>query len=188
MEEIHFESRKKFRTWLKNNFNKSNGIWMIYYKNRSKPCIKYDEALEEALCYGWIDSIIKKIDEQKYLRKFTPRRPKSIWSEKNKNLVVALIENNKMTVHGFKLIEAAKQNGEWDIDRNREANKISEKQIMEFVNLMNNYPKSKEIFISLNKSSQRMYTGYYLSAKKEETRIVRLQRIAEGLIAGKALL
>ena len=91
LEYIHFETRESFRSWLQENHDISPGIWLIFYKQHLNiKTIKYDEALNEALCFGWIDSIIKKIDDNKYARKFTPRTDTTKWSEINKKKVVAL--------------------------------------------------------------------------------------------------
>ena len=98
LEHKYFNNRKSFRNWLEKNHANSPGIWMIYYKKHSDTqCIEYNEALEEALCFGWIDSIIKKVDDDTYVRKFTPRTNISQWSDLNKRTVLSLIEKGKMT-------------------------------------------------------------------------------------------
>ena len=107
LEYIHFNNRDEFRNWLQKFHDKSPGIWMIYYrKHTGKESILYIEALEEALCYGWVDSIIKKTDEDKYVRKFTPRKNFTNWSDFNKNKVFELIEKGKMTPAGLEKIDA----------------------------------------------------------------------------------
>ena len=90
---------------------------MVFYKkNAGKPTMEYDESVEEALCFGWIDSIIKKIDEEKYCRKFTSRKSNSKWSSMNKRRVVKLIREGRMTEYGLAKIEEAKRSGFWEID------------------------------------------------------------------------
>lgn len=108
-EEMLFESRDEFREWLVKNHAVSQGIWMVFGKDGLLKTIKTDEALEEALCFGWIDGQIKSIDQAKYVKKFTPRRKGSVWSEKNKKLVKALTENGKMTASGIAAVELAKK-------------------------------------------------------------------------------
>ena len=93
---------------------KQPGVWLIYYKkNSGKPRVSYDDAVEEALCFGWIDSIVKPMDEEKYMQKFTPRKTKTVWSALNKKRVEKLIEQELMTSAGLEIIETGKQNGSW---------------------------------------------------------------------------
>ncbi len=108
LEYIHFSSREEYRGWLERHYNISPGFWMVYYKKLSKvQSISYDEALEESLCFGWVDSIIKKIDEEKYSRKFTPRINTTNWSDYNKKKIGKLIESDKMTKAGLDKIDPA---------------------------------------------------------------------------------
>src|SRR5574341_588687 len=110
-----FRSREELRSWLEKNHDKKAGIWMIYYKKHSrKESIPYDDAVEEALCYGWIDSTVKKYDEERYIQRFTPRKDKSIWSELNKRRVEKMIREGKMTDAGLQKINEAKRNGYWN--------------------------------------------------------------------------
>jgi uncharacterized protein YdeI (YjbR/CyaY-like superfamily) len=187
MENMHFKNRKDFRMWLKNNHNSSDGIWMIYYKDKVTPTIKYEEALEEALCYGWIDSLIKKIDDKIYIRKFTPRNTNSKWSEKNKSLADQLIENGKMTKYGLNLVSEAKKIGEWNKTQERPSDKISADDIDRFFEYLEKYPDEKHKFKKMNKSMQKEYAAYYFDAKKEETRQRRLEKIAENIKNGKTI-
>ena len=93
MNQVYFKDRKEWREWLSKNHNIEAGIWLVYYKKETgRTSIEYDDSVEEALCFGWIDSIIKKIDEEKYVRKFTPRKPNSRWSESNKRRVEKMIK------------------------------------------------------------------------------------------------
>ena len=85
---IYFRNRDKWRAWLEKHHAIEKEVWLVYYKKHTgKPCITYNEAVEEALCFGWIDSIVKAIDEKKYCQKFTPRKDNSKWSESNKKIV-----------------------------------------------------------------------------------------------------
>ncbi len=98
--------------WLQNNYDRSTGVWLIFHKkDTGLPSIDYEDAVNEALCYGWIDSIIKKIDEEQYARKFTPRNYNSKWSASNKVRIEKLIHSGRMTEIGLVKIEAAKKNG-----------------------------------------------------------------------------
>ncbi len=108
------KDRKAWRKWLQKNQLKEPGVWLIYYKKASgKPRLSWEEAVEEALCFGWIDSIAKPIDEEKYMQKFTPRKAKSVWSAINKKKVESLIQQNLMMPAGLEIIETARKNRSW---------------------------------------------------------------------------
>jgi uncharacterized protein YdeI (YjbR/CyaY-like superfamily) len=110
-----FTDRAKWRSWLEKNHSSAKGIWVIYFKKHTgKPTMTYAEAVEEALCFGWIDSLTKKLDEERYMQKFTPRKNNSNWSELNKKRVEKLIAEGKMENAGFDQIEKAKKSGKWD--------------------------------------------------------------------------
>lgn len=114
MNPIFFESRNEFRTWLEENHDTAEELWVGYYKaDAERSGIGYGESVEEALCFGWIDGLIKGIDDETYTRRFTPRSPDSKWSKANKERVEAMIEAGKMTPAGMELVEAAKESGEW---------------------------------------------------------------------------
>ena len=110
--DFHPLTRKEWRDWLAKNHAKYAGIWFVYYKKQTgKPRVSYDEAVEEALCFGWIDSLPRKIDEKRSKLLFTPRKPKSVWSKLNKTRIERLIENGLMTEVGLAKIEATKGTG-----------------------------------------------------------------------------
>ncbi|HHP7232666.1 MAG TPA: YdeI family protein, partial [Xenococcaceae cyanobacterium] len=107
-------NRQSWRNWLQQNHQNYSGVWLIYYKVKSgKPSIRYQEAVQEALCFGWIDSKVKSLDEARYQQIFTPRKPNSVWSKLNKQYVQELIAQNLMTEAGLEKIAIAKQNGSW---------------------------------------------------------------------------
>src|SRR5438270_2356359 len=111
---ISFESADKWNEWLEKNHAESMGIWMRFFKKNSNvQSTTYAEALDVALCYGWIDSQVKKYDEQSYLQKFTPRRSKSIWSKTNTEHIERLTKLGKMKPAGLKQVEDAKRDGRW---------------------------------------------------------------------------
>ena len=116
MKQIYVKSREEWRAWLKDNHNKEGkGIWLVFFKKHTKkPTLDYNDSVEEALCFGWIDSIIKKIDEEKYVRKFTPRNSKSLWSPSNKKRITKMIKEGKMAEYGLKKVNEAKKSGQWD--------------------------------------------------------------------------
>ena len=110
-----FSNSEQWRNWLEQNHNSIKEVWLIHYKkNSSKSSVSYNDALEEALCFGWIDSIMKSIDDEKFILKYSPRKTKSIWSKRNKEKAEKLIKVGKMTDAGLVKIEEAKNNGFWD--------------------------------------------------------------------------
>ncbi|MCK4233163.1 hypothetical protein KAX75_01940, partial [candidate division WOR-3 bacterium] len=111
---LYVTNRKGWREWLEKNYATKKEVWLIYYKKHTgKPIILYEDTVEEALCFGWIDSIIRGIDDEKYARKFTPRTEDSGWSELNKKRAKKMIAAGKMTKAGLQKIEEAKRNGIW---------------------------------------------------------------------------
>ncbi|KFL26302.1 hypothetical protein JP74_14185 [Devosia sp. 17-2-E-8] len=110
-----FETEAEFEAWMAKNHEQETEIWVQYYKKASgRRTIVYAQALDVALCYGWIDGISKPVDEHAYLQRFTPRKAKSIWSQRNRLKVEKLIADGRMTAHGQKQIDAAKADGRWD--------------------------------------------------------------------------
>jgi uncharacterized protein YdeI (YjbR/CyaY-like superfamily) len=108
-EELHFVNRRDWRSWLEKNHEAKKEAWLIFCKKHTgKPNISYDEAVEEAICFGWIDSIAKRIDDEKFTRKFTPRKPNSEWAESNKKRATKMINEGKMTRAGLELVMQAK--------------------------------------------------------------------------------
>ena len=112
--ELYVMNREDWRAWLEQNHATEKEVWLLYYKKHTgKPTIPYDDAVEEALCFGWIDSLVKRIDDEKYTQKFTPRKNRSVWSESNKKRAKRTIKLGRMTGAGLHKIRAAKKSGEW---------------------------------------------------------------------------
>lgn len=170
--QLHFGNREDWRKWLKVNHNKVKVLWLVFYKKHTgKANISYNDAVEEALCYGWIDSIIKEIDEEKYARKFTPRNDHSRWSELNKKRAGNMIKQGKMTAVGLSKINAAKKNGQWN-------RAVSIPKTVELPNsLKSALQKNKKAwgnFKNLAPSYQRNFIMWVSSAKRQETKDKRL--------------
>src|SRR6476659_5250750 len=111
---VSFASSAEWRTWLTANHAQSKGVWLRFFKKDSgEKTVTYAEALEEALCYGWIDGQANKYDAQSYIQRFTPRRPKSIWSKRNTEKAECLIQEGKMKEAGMQQVELAKADGRW---------------------------------------------------------------------------
>ena len=186
MKQIYVKSRKEWREWLLKNHNKEEkGIWLVFYKkNTKKPTIEYNDSVEEALCFGWIDSIIKKIDEEKYVRKFTPRNSKSQWSPSNKKRIAKMIKEGKMTEHGLKKVNEAKKSGQWDKGDRME---IDFDMPPELAKALKKNKKARDFFEKLAPSYKKQFIGWIKVAKREETKEKRLKETIELLTQGKKL-
>jgi uncharacterized protein YdeI (YjbR/CyaY-like superfamily) len=113
---IHFTTAEAWRDWLVGNNATQDEVWLMIYKKHSEtPSVTVDQSVEEALCFGWIDSHMRPIDDERYALRFSPRRKTGNWSERNKGRVARLIEEGRMTEAGLAKIEEAKQNGRWEI-------------------------------------------------------------------------
>jgi uncharacterized protein YdeI (YjbR/CyaY-like superfamily) len=163
--------RSAWHDWLAEHGAAESEVWLVYFKaGTGIPTISYEDSLEEALCFGWVDSLIQKIDEQKYARKFTPRRAGSKWSELNKHLVAKLIQEGRMTEAGLAKVE-------FPLDEAQpERPKRPALPLPDWLKagLMTS-PKAWENFQKLAASHQRNYIGWISDAKREETRQRRLQ-------------
>ena len=171
----YFKDRLQWRSWLEAHHASLQEIWLIYYKKHSgKKSVQYSEAVEEALCFGWIDSRVKRIDDERYMQKYTPRKAESNWSASNKKRVKRLITEGKMTESGLKMIEIAKANGSWsrlDVIETRMEVPCELSSALE-----GNEP-AKEFFESLSPSYKKQYLWWLHSAKRQETREKRLSEI-----------
>ena len=172
IEILSFTSSNKWRQWLASNHKRLRGVWLRFYKkNTGIHSVNYDEALDEALCYGWIDGQIKPYDEKSWLRKFTPRRAKSPWSKRNIEHVRRLIASGKMKSAGLKETAAAKADGRW-----KNAYDPGSTMIMpaDFLKRLSTMKKAKEFFSTLNKANTYAIAWRLQTAKKSETREKRL--------------
>jgi len=165
--ELCFASRSEFRDWLLENAETSGGVWLVFGKTKEVKTLTANNALEEALCFGWIDGQMKSIGDTKYLKYFAQRRPKSPWSEKNKKLVDKLRESKIMTELGEKAVEAAKKNGTWDAPKR---DPITDEQIEAFAAMLTGMSPAYENFNNMSPSVRRTYTMRHLSFKNEEAR------------------
>jgi len=165
--ELLFTSRDKFRAWLSENAPTSAGVWLVFGKTKDVVTLSANDALEEALCFGWIDGQMKSIDSTKYLKYFAQRRPKSPWSEKNKKIVASLRERKLMTELGENAVEAAIKNGTWDAPKSEP---ITDEQAAAFAEKLAGLSPAYENFNNMPRSVRHTYTRRYLSFKSEEAR------------------
>lgn len=175
-------SQKEWRQWLQKNQNKKQSVWLIYYKMKTgKRTLSWSDAVDEALCFGWIDSRAKPVDDEKYIQFFSKRKAGSTWSKVNKEKVQQLIDDGRMTSAGLESIEIAKQNGSWTILDEVEALVIPDDLEKAFKTKRG----SRDFFMSLSKSVRKSILQWIVLAKREETRQKRVDEIA--VLAGKKL-
>jgi len=175
--------RATWRDWLSGHGTRETEVWLVYYKaGTGKPTISYNDSLEEALCFGWVDSIIQKIDEEKYARKFTPRKAGSKWSELNKHLVAKLVKEGRMTEAGLAKVDFPLH--EASSSRPKRPALALPDWLKE--GLMTN-PSAWENFQKLAPSHQRNYIGWISDAKRDETRQRRIQEAIERLEKNETL-
>jgi uncharacterized protein YdeI (YjbR/CyaY-like superfamily) len=170
METVFAADRVEWRRWLKKYSARSQEIWLVFYKKASgKPSVSYDHAVEEALCFGWIDGMVKKLDEECYAQRFTPRKPKSAWSKSNIQRVERLVAEGRMTPAGLKVYSGhARETPPMPTELPKDLDDKFRRQRAAW----GNYEKFPPGY-------RRMTAGWVASAKKEETRIKRLEKLIE---------
>ena len=179
MKQILFKNRLEFRDWLTENALSDEGVWLIFGKNGNPETLKASEALEEALCFGWIDGQMQSVDENSYLKYFKQRSKTSNWSDKNKNLVEKLESQGIMTEFGRAKIEIAKQNGQWD---SAKSEPITDEHLQQFEDMLKFHETAHDNFVKMSRSARKAYTAsYFLGAKTEEGRQKKLNTIIERL-------
>jgi len=167
MDTLFCKNRFEWREWLKKNHLSEKEIWLIYYKKHTKKeTITYNEAVEEALCFGWIDSLVRRIDDESYMQKYTPRKANSVWSLVNKKRVEKMISEGKMTTIGLDKVELAKKSGWW---QKAYSSKTKFEIPQELLKALKLNPTAFKNFFNFPPSSQNNYIGWIISAKREET-------------------
>lgn len=183
-QEIPAAGRKAWRRWLEKNHARSKSVWLVYYKKTSnQPSVAYAEAVEEALCFGWIDSTVRPIDDHRWKQLFTPRRPKSAWSKLNKSRVEKMTAAGLMTQAGLSAVDAAKANGSWS------ALDASENGIMppDFKKALAANPAAKKHFAAFPPSAKKYTFQWIYDAKRPETRARRIAEIVAKTALNKRL-
>ncbi|WP_342331221.1 YdeI/OmpD-associated family protein [Pedobacter sp. FW305-3-2-15-E-R2A2] len=169
-------SQQDWREWLIENHSSKQSVWLVYYKKKCNvPTINYSDAVDEALCFGWIDSTKKSLDDDTFMQFFCKRKPNSVWSKINKLKVEQLINSGLMTRAGLDRIEVAKQNGSWEILDGVEELNIPE----DLAKALDTKSDSKAYFLSLSKSARKSILQWLVLAKRLETRHKRITEIVE---------
>lgn len=175
---LEFSNREEFRSWLSDHCVSNEGVWLLFGKAGGPKTIKAGEALEEALCFGWIDGQMKSIDETRYKKYFSLRRKNSKWSEKNKALAEKLENQGMMTDYGREKIKQAKENGQWDAPKKPV---ITEEQIDVLSALLKEYEPAYSNFLQTSPSVKKTYTRAYLDAKTDAGREKRISWMVDRL-------
>jgi uncharacterized protein YdeI (YjbR/CyaY-like superfamily) len=182
---LPFTNKKKWADWLAKQQDKSAGVWLKLAKKESGiSSVTYEEALDVALCYGWIDGQKKGFNDKYWLQKFTPRGSRSIWSKINTEKAERLIASGEMKAAGLKAIELAKQDGRW------EAAYASQKNISvpeDFQAALDRNKKAQDFFATLNSVNRYAILFRIHNAKKSETRVKRIQQFVEMLERGEKI-
>ena len=172
-----FAAPVKWHEWLLKNHANKAGIWMkLYKKDSKKKTITRSEALDEALCFGWIDGQSKPLDDKSWLQKYTPRRAKSMWSKVNREHIARLIKEKRMQPSGLKEVEAAKKDGRWDAAYDSPKNM---EVPADFLKELKKNKKAYEFFKTLNKANTFAIAWRLQTAKKPETREKRMKVLLE---------
>jgi uncharacterized protein YdeI (YjbR/CyaY-like superfamily) len=174
LEQVYVKSRPAWRRWLAANHARSPGIWLVYDKKSSRPDrLAYVDAVEEALCYGWIDSTLRSLDDARYMQLFTPRKPKSTWARTNKTRVARLIEEGLMAPAGLAVIETAKANGSWTSLDSVEALEVP----ADLAAALAKNPTAARNFAAFSPSSRKAYLHRVSRAVRPETRAKRIMEV-----------
>jgi uncharacterized protein YdeI (YjbR/CyaY-like superfamily) len=174
-----FENRTGFREWLAANALSDEGLWIVFSKQKDTPCLTATEALEEALCFGWIDGQIQGIDDRSYRKYFKQRKAGSNWSEKNRKLAANLESRGLMTDYGRAKIEAAKKNGKWEATK---ANVVTEEHFQAFEAMLMPFKTAYSNFMNMPESARKSYIGSYVfGAKTGDGKQKRFATIVERL-------
>ena len=174
LKDFHPLTRKAWRDWLIKNYDKSSGVWFVYFKKHTgKPRVSYDEAVEDAICFGWIDSLARTIDEDRAKLLFTPRKAKSVWSQPNKERVAKLMSNGAMMEIGLAKIEAAKKDGSWDALNASDNLEIPD----ELAKTFRRNRTAQKNFDGFAPSVKKAILYWLNSAKRDETRAARIEKI-----------
>jgi uncharacterized protein YdeI (YjbR/CyaY-like superfamily) len=167
-------SRAEWREWLVHNHSTQDEVWLIFFKRQNaKKQVSYDEAVAEALCFGWIDSIIQKIDDEKYVRKFTPRKKSSRWSALNKRRVARMIQEGKMTEAGLAVLNFTDEKDDYGRTAERAEQRLIPPPFL--VRRLKQNKQAWDNFQLLAPSYRRNYIGWICAAKTEETRDRRIK-------------
>lgn len=180
MADLQFSTAQALRKWLEENTD-GVGVWLLFGKKGGPRTLSAAAALEEALCCGWIDGQMQRIDDTCYRKYFAPRRPDSPWSEKNRKLAEQLIAAGRMTASGLARIEEAKADGRWNAPKRLV---VTEEHVTALEKLLHGHEPAHANYRGMSPSVRRQYAGLYFETKSEEARSRRLEKIIGRLEQG----
>lgn len=175
---LEFSDRSAFRAWLEKNCTSNGGVWLLFGKKGGPVTLSANDALEEALCFGWIDGQMQSLDDTAYKKYFSLRRADSNWSEKNKSLAIRLEQQGLMTDFGRAKTLEAKKNGQWDKPK---APPVTDEQIAFLSELLKEYEPAYTNFLAMSPSVKKTYTRAYYDAKTDSGRAGRIAWMVERL-------
>ena len=184
-DQLRVKSLEGWRDWLSSNHDQMKVIWLVFRKKGKGAPFDYQMALDEALCYGWVDSLLKSIDEDEYMRKFTPRKASSTWSEINKRKVGRLISEGRMTEAGILTITVAKQNGMWD--KGVKIPEVDDSLPGALLFAFQSNPAARDHYFGMRELAQKQFNIWINMAKRAETIQLRLDESLHLLEQGKEL-
>ena len=176
-ERIEVKNKEDWRNWLAQNHDQKQSVWLTFQKKQSlDKGISLDDAVEEAICFGWIDGKLRKLDEMRYILRFSPRKPKSVWSKINRDRAEMLIKAGKMTPSGLATIEQAKAHGSW---HSAYTNKVKDDLPEDLEEALKKNASAWANFQKFANSYRNMYIGWIIASKTSETRRRRIQKVVE---------
>ncbi len=179
---LTFSTREEWRAWLRRNHARETEAWLVLFKKGySAGSLSYEEAVEEALCYGWIDGLLRRLDERRYALRYSPRKPNSVWAENNKRRVERLIRAGRMKAAGMVMVRAAKASGEWEAAARREQVDEPPPELRRALRAAGVWAA----FLRLTPSRRKQHLYAVMSAKTEATRAKRVRAIVQMLVPAK---
>jgi uncharacterized protein YdeI (YjbR/CyaY-like superfamily) len=177
IEYLEFTDRNQWRAWLEEHHAVEKEAWLVHYKKGfQESTLSLDEAVEEALCFGWIDGLLRRLDERRYSLRYTPRRRNSVWSMSNIHRVERLIQQDRMTEAGLAKIAEAKENGQWEAASRREQVEIIPPDLEK---ALHSRKGAIAAYRALPASRKKQYIYWLQSAKRPATRQSRIEKIVE---------
>jgi uncharacterized protein YdeI (YjbR/CyaY-like superfamily) len=183
---LSFRNRDEWRKWLEKNHKKEKEVWLVHYKKHSgKIGIQLEEAVEEAICFGWIDGKLKKVDEERFILKYSLRKANSIWSKLNREKAEKMIKAGKMTTAGLITIEQARKSGSWN---NAYTSLKRDRIPPDLGRALAKDKRALDNFQSFANSYRNMYIRWIMSAKTDETRKKRIEKVVKQTLQNKKLI
>ena len=174
---LQFATRDQWRVWLEEHHAEESEAWLVLYKKGFRESsLSLDEAVEEALCFGWIDGLLRRLDERRYVLRFTPRRPDSVWSVRNIERVGKLIQESQMTEAGLAKVDEAKESGQWEAAIRREQVDIIPPELEK---ALRRRKGAIAAYRALPASQKKQYIYWIQTAKRQETLLRRIERIVD---------